>query len=104
MKRSPLKRYTPLRRTPFRRSFRGPVSGHVAAYAECRRRSRCQAQIPEVCTGRNEHAHHIRLRSQGGPTTSDNLLACCHACHTHIHANPAWANQQGFILRNGDVA
>lgn len=73
-----------------------------AAYAECHRRPRCEATIPGVCTGANEHAHHRRLRSQRGPTTSDNLLAVCNACHTWIHHHRAEAHELGFILHAGD--
>lgn len=73
-----------------------------AAYAECHRRPWCQARIDGVCTGRNEHAHHRRLRSQLGPTSFENLLAVCLKCHTWIHAHPADAHALGFILRSGD--
>lgn len=56
-----------------------------AAFERCHRRPACQAKISPYCTGRNEHAHHRQMESQGGPTVDDNLLACCSACHWHIH-------------------
>lgn len=32
--------------------------------------------------------HHIRPRSQGGPTSLDNLVLICRACHDEIHREP----------------
>ena len=72
------------------------------AFAECHSRPGCQARIPGVCTGRNEHAHHRRLRSAGGPTTAANLLGVCHRCHAWIHARPEESHRLGYILRTGD--
>ena len=33
------------------------------------------------------HRHHIRFRSLGGLTTSDNVVMVCAACHSDIHAH-----------------
>ena len=42
------------------------------------------------CAGCGEHsamcqAHHIRPRSQGGPTDIDNLIPLCWGCHDKVH-------------------
>ncbi len=42
------------------------------------------------CGGCGEHhavcqAHHIRPRSQGGPTDIDNLMLLCWGCHDKVH-------------------
>ena len=42
------------------------------------------------CPGCGEHyavcqAHHIRPRSQGGPTDMDNLMLLCWGCHDKVH-------------------
>ena len=42
------------------------------------------------CGGCGEHsamsqAHHIRPRSQGGPTDIDNLIPLCWGCHDKVH-------------------
>jgi hypothetical protein len=42
------------------------------------------------CPGCGEHyavcqAHHIRPRSQGGPTDIDNLMLLCWRCHDKVH-------------------
>lgn len=56
-----------------------------AAFERCHRRVGCQAKISPRCNGTNQHAHHRQFESHGGPTTDDNLLACCSPCHWHIH-------------------
>ena len=43
-----------------------------------------------ACAGCGEHyavcqAHHIRPRSQGGPTDIDNLMLLCWGCHDKVH-------------------
>ena len=43
------------------------------------------------CGGCGEHsamcqAHHIRPRSQGGPTDIDNLIPLCWGCHDKVHS------------------
>ena len=43
------------------------------------------------CAGCGEHpamcqAHHIRPRSQGGPTDIDNLIPLCWGCHDKVHS------------------
>lgn len=60
---------------------------------------RCQAQIPWVCSGPGVVAHHRRRRSQGGSDDLSNLILLCDACHGHIHAEPAWAADAGYLLR-----
>jgi hypothetical protein len=67
-------------------------------YARCHARYGCEARIAEGCTGRNEHAHHRRLRSQQGETTDVNLLAVCRPCHDQIHAYPAESYALGLLV------
>ena len=54
------------------------------------------------CGGCGEHsavcqAHHIRPRSQGGPTDIDNLMPLCWGCHDKVHYYD-WQ-----VVRNGDL-
>lgn len=58
---------------------------------------RCEAAIDGVCTYVAQHRHHIKLRSRGGSNEASNLLYVCLRCHDHIHANPAWATEHGFM-------
>lgn len=75
----------------------------VRAYVMGRAGHRCEARVPGVCTGAAEHAHHIRLRSQGGEDAEHNLLAVCHPCHAHIHANPAESYANGWLRRSWEA-
>lgn len=66
-----------------------------------RERSGGQCEFPG-CRNRAVHAHHKRLRSQGGSDAPENLLDLCHECHEVLHRNPHWANELGLIQRTGD--
>jgi 5-methylcytosine-specific restriction endonuclease McrA len=57
----------------------------------------CEARVDGVCQGRAQHMHHVVLRSRGGSNDLSNLRAVCTACHDHIHANPRWATEHGFM-------
>lgn len=61
----------------------------------------CEAPTPACPDGRHtgEHAHHMQLRSQGGPDTTENLLWVCHLAHNWIHEHPADAAERGWIRR-----
>lgn len=58
----------------------------------------CEAGIPDVCTGRAEHRHHIRRSSQGGTHDRSNIRLLCHACHHWVHSNPAEARERGLLV------
>lgn len=97
MKRSPIKRRTPLR------VRRGPnrLWRQVRREVEARANGRCEARIDDVCEGRGCHAHHLLRRSQGGANDPSNLAWLCAACHGYVHANPAWAYEAGLLRRGG---
>jgi hypothetical protein len=61
---------------------------------------RCEARTPR-CTGRSEHVHHRRMRSQGGSNTLDNLLDVCLQCHLYIHSNPTESYERFWLIRMG---
>lgn len=56
--------------------------------------------IGPTCTGRAVHRHHRKMRSRGGTDNPVNLVACCLACHNHVHANPRDASERGFLLHS----
>lgn len=66
-----------------------------------RERSGGQCEFPG-CNRPAAHAHHKRLRSQGGSDAPENLVDLCEPCHSRIHDNPHWANELGLIQRTGD--
>lgn len=57
----------------------------------------CQAAIPDVCTGRGFHAHHLLRRGQGGPDELDNLAWVCEPCHGEIHKRVEWSMTAGLL-------
>ncbi|HEX7355273.1 MAG TPA: HNH endonuclease signature motif containing protein [Mycobacteriales bacterium] len=62
---------------------------------------RCEAALPG-CSCRPEHAHHRKMRSQGGPDEAANLLMVCWSCHRSIHADPERSYERGFLVRSFD--
>jgi 5-methylcytosine-specific restriction endonuclease McrA len=57
--------------------------------------------ICEVCSFRqSDQIHHKLRRSQGGTNHLANLVAVCSDCHSHIHDNPAWSYQNGWLIRS----
>lgn len=61
----------------------------------------CEIMSRETgCNGRAEHLHHRRLRSQGGEHTVENLIHICSPCHTWLHAHPAIAYTNGWLVKS----
>lgn len=60
----------------------------------------CEAMCAAGCTGRAEHLHHRRLRSQQGGHEVANLIHICHVCHDWIHKHPAAAFDHGWLVRS----
>lgn len=61
----------------------------------------CNARIVGICSGMAAHRHHRKLRRHGDERPV-NLLEVCPACHTHIHAEPAWSISWGLIVPSWD--
>lgn len=93
MKRTPLRRHTPLRRTS------APARGAPIRKRNAKRRARLfQAQFgsrervewmhrtPCCACGSREriHAHHVTSRGAGG--TADDMVPLCATCHDRVHA------------------
>jgi hypothetical protein len=60
----------------------------------------CALRLPG-CRGEADCEHHRRRKGQGGhdgPT----VPLCNWNCHALVHANVAWANRHGLLLRTGD--
>jgi hypothetical protein len=76
------------------------INAKIVALVEQRAKGYC-----EVC-GKPEHAtmalHHRKLKSRGGKDSAANLIRVHHSCHNmstgSIHANPAWAEDQGYMV------
>lgn len=61
----------------------------------------CEGRIAPNCTGQGAHAHHVRMRSQGGTDDLGNLRWLCNNCHSWVHANPFEAYKVGLLQRAG---
>ena len=109
MKRTPLRRKTPLqgggrlRRTRLssapskRRRRRDRVYAVQRDLAYQRALGRCEAAVADVCTGRVEQVHHLGGRVGGDPHALDNLLAVCFRCHEWIESNRAESYRLGLL-------
>ena len=59
----------------------------------------CQINVPGICTTKATDIHH----SYAGANRSKYYLitttwfSCCRACHDHVHANPKWARDNGYL-------
>ena len=124
MKRTELKRKTPLKRSGWTLSRVEMISGAVPpaktikAVRPRRRKpgiekrapevytmllarceGRCELGISRECSGRFEHPHHRLMVSHQGPDELWNLLAVCAACHRAVHSEPSVSYERGWLLR-----
>lgn len=56
----------------------------------------CEAQF-DGCGGRATCRHHVMRRGQGGSDDKENTRDLCGWCHLHIHANPEWSFEHGWL-------
>ena len=54
------------------------------------------------CGAVSDHAHHRKLRSQGGEDSPENLVRLCFLCHDWVHSNPAEAYEAGLLVKSWD--
>src|SRR5215213_6297911 len=104
MKRSPLPRRSPLRRTLWFRKPTRQQKGRAKAVAEVRKRSGdlCEARTP-LCTGIGQQTHHRLKRSQGGKADPAILMRICDHCDAFIEANPAIAYERGWLIKSWEA-
>ena len=117
MKRTPLKRKTPLKakkkppaegstqKRPMKRKKVKPVSDKQKEINELYRKLRkiylekhpeCQIAVKDVCLGMASEIHHAAYR--GKNTNNVNTwYSTCSVCHAHCHSNPKWARENGFL-------
>jgi hypothetical protein len=116
MKRTPLKRKTPLKakkkpptegstqKRPMKRKKIKPVSDKQKEINELYRKLRkvyldkhpeCEVRTKE-CMGKSDQIHHKELRGKNTNKVSS-FCAVCAPCHQAIHSNPQWARENGFL-------
>lgn len=76
MKRTPLKRKTPLRPKSKKRIRYESELNRMRKLVKERDRERCV-----LCGGRYSEIHHIKFRSSGGTNELSNLCCLCWHCH-----------------------
>ena len=89
-----------MKRTPMRKvgerylSFKDELD-EITPMLTARSRGIC-----EICGYKQATVRHHRLRrSQGGKNELSNLAHLCTECHDHVHAHPAMAYENGYLLR-----
>jgi hypothetical protein len=113
MKRTPLKRKTPLKRGGRLQSVSAKRKAEQGDRDECRRlvmaraAGRCEVcpRIADVdpvtaseCYRTASDVHEIKTRARGGSIFEpENCLAVCRKAHDWIHANPALATPLGLL-------
>jgi hypothetical protein len=104
LKRTPLRRSTPLSRGgPLRKvskKRRAKYPARLACVREVAERSggACEARISPRCRGRACDPHEVKTRGRGGDDTdAGNVLAVCRECHSWIGRNQALALSLGLL-------
>jgi hypothetical protein len=117
-RRTPLKQGKPLeRKTPLR------STGNLERHTPLKPRSKKQeakyrirrplvaellAERPvcERCqAARSTDVHEPRMRSRGADITDPEQCVClCHDCHMWVHANPALATAEGWLIPSWEAA
>jgi 5-methylcytosine-specific restriction endonuclease McrA len=97
VKRTPLKRKTPMKRgggsyLPYDRR----------SQVEWRCKGLCEAKTP-ACTGKQAEVHHILPRSAGGGHDLNNLLGVCRPCHRWIEDHRTISYERGWLRKRGPV-
>ncbi len=99
---SPLRRYTPMRKqSPKHRASQSELRRNAAI----RKRmcgGRCEIGLPK-CLGAGSQPHHVKLRSQGGDHSVENLRWSCAVCHDLVHRNVAESVARGWIKQRVEL-
>lgn len=73
-------------------------SPELRRYKRHHRGQLCEAQLAAAgCQVIGTHAHHARLRAQGGGDHAGNLRWLCPPCHRWVHAHPLEAARLGLL-------
>ena len=88
MKRSPLKRKTPMKRGGRLRPVSKKRAKQNKAYSEFRKDHLSKNPFCEICGERATQIHHKRGRFQERLNDTEFFMAVCMACHNWIHRNP----------------
>ena len=111
MKRSPLRRKTPLKSYSslasgggLKRSPLSPVSKRRKEqnkeYTKVRKDYMAAHPRCELCNKADAtDIHHKAGRWKGRLVDANFFMSLCRDCHEHIHKNPAWAYGNGYLIK-----
>jgi 5-methylcytosine-specific restriction endonuclease McrA len=99
VKRSPLRRRTPLRV----KISDPPELRKAKLLVRERSAGKCEGRIPSVCIGRAAEVHHVKSRARGGAHDISNLLDLCRPCHRFVTENPRSATQMGLLKHSWEA-
>jgi hypothetical protein len=104
MKRTPLKRGSPMkrgkgvRRRSAKKVKRDEIRAEVLMGLLMERGNACEAHVEEVCQGGACDGHEVLSRGRGGdPALAENSLLVCRPCHDWIHGHPVSATELGLL-------
>ena len=98
MKRSPLKRKTPLKRGGRLRPVSKKRAKQNRAYSVNREVYLNYHPACEICGKKATQIHHKRGRFQDRLNEMEFFMSVCHSCHEWIHRNPLEAYAKGYLL------
>jgi hypothetical protein len=98
MKRSPLKRKTPLKRGGRLRPVSKKRAKQNKIYSETRKLYLEKYPFCDCCGKKATQIHHKRGRFQDRLNDTEHFMAICHSCHEWIHRNPMEAYAKGYLL------
>jgi len=100
MKRSPLKRKTPLKRSGRLRPVSKKRAKQNATYKQVREKFLGNNPICQVCRCKMaSQVHHRRGRFGDRLNEVEFFLAVCFECHERIHHNPVWAYAKDYMVK-----
>lgn len=74
-------------------------SPQLRAFKRAHRGHLCDGQVAAAgCERLGAHAHHLRIRAQGGTDAHTNLAWLCAACHRWVHSHPLEAARLGLLV------
>jgi predicted SprT family Zn-dependent metalloprotease len=59
---------------------------------------RCEVAAGGCTYWAEDKCHHRKLKAQAHDNTIENAVAVCRNCHAKLHALPAWAEANGWII------
>lgn len=99
MKRTSLKRKTPLKRGGKLRPFSKKRAKQNRKYLAERENYFTHKSACEICGARATQIHHKKGRAGDRLFDSEFFMAICYDCHHKIHQNPKWAYENGYMVQ-----